>query len=63
MSCILKYLLEAQYTVVCFLGNVGQEENWGAVREKAMEQVQFQDFVQSLGLVWACESAIQILTP
>lgn len=36
-SCILKYLLEAQYTVVCFLGNVGQEEDWGAVREKAMK--------------------------
>lgn len=36
-SCILKYLLEAQYTVVCFLGNVGQEEDWAAVREKAMK--------------------------
>ena len=36
-SCILKYLLEAQYTVVCFLANVGQEEDWEAVREKAMK--------------------------
>ena len=36
-SCILKYLLEAQYTVVCFLANVGQEEDWDAVREKAMK--------------------------
>ena len=36
-SCILKYLLESQYTVVCFLANVGQEENWDAVREKAMK--------------------------
>ncbi len=51
-SCILKYLLEAQYTVVCFLGNVGQEEDWGAVREKAMRLVQFGYFVKSLGLVW-----------
>lgn len=36
-SCILKYLLEAQYTVVCFLANVGQEEDWEAVREKAIK--------------------------
>ena len=36
-SCILKYLLEAQYTVVCFLANVGQEEDWDAVREKALK--------------------------
>ena len=36
-SCILKYLLEEQYTVVCFLANVGQEEDWEAVREKAIK--------------------------
>ena len=35
-SCILKWLLEHGYEVVCFLANVGQEEDWEAVRKKAM---------------------------
>jgi len=35
-SCILKWLLEQGYEVVCFLANVGQEEDWEAVRKKAM---------------------------
>ena len=35
-SCILKWLLEQGYEVVCFLANVGQEEDWEAVRQKAM---------------------------
>jgi argininosuccinate synthase len=34
-SCILKWLLEQGYEVVCFLANVGQEEDWDAVRAKA----------------------------
>ncbi|KKA26828.1 hypothetical protein TD95_000786 [Thielaviopsis punctulata] len=34
-SCILKWLLEEGYEVVCFLANVGQEEDWEEVRKKA----------------------------
>ncbi|OCK75604.1 argininosuccinate synthase [Lepidopterella palustris CBS 459.81] len=34
-SCILKWLLEQRYEVVCFLANVGQEEDWDQVRAKA----------------------------
>ena len=34
-SCILKWLLEEGYEVVCFLANVGQEEDWEAVKQKA----------------------------
>ncbi|GMF66769.1 unnamed protein product [Aspergillus oryzae] len=28
---------EEGYEVVCFLGNVGQEEDWAAVEEKALK--------------------------
>ncbi|EXJ67475.1 argininosuccinate synthase [Cladophialophora psammophila CBS 110553] len=35
-SCILKWLLEDGYEVVCFLANVGQEEDWAAVEKKAL---------------------------
>ena len=34
-STILAWLLEQGYEVVCFLANVGQEEDWDAVRAKA----------------------------
>ena len=34
-SCILQWLLEQGYEVVCFLANVGQEEDWKAVEQKA----------------------------
>ncbi|KAF1808952.1 argininosuccinate synthase [Eremomyces bilateralis CBS 781.70] len=34
-STILKWLLQEGYEVVCFLANVGQEEDWDQVREKA----------------------------
>ncbi|KAF2804858.1 argininosuccinate synthase [Mytilinidion resinicola] len=36
-SCILKWLLEQGYEVVCFLANVGQEEDWDQVRAKALK--------------------------
>ncbi|KAI9038242.1 argininosuccinate synthase [Aspergillus affinis] len=36
-SCILRWLIEEGYDVVCFLGNVGQEEDWAAVEEKALK--------------------------
>lgn len=34
-SCILRWLLEQNYEVVCFLANIGQEEDWDQVRAKA----------------------------
>ncbi|ELR02025.1 Adenylosuccinate synthetase [Pseudogymnoascus destructans] len=34
-STILKWLLDQNYEVVCFLADVGQEENWDQVRSKA----------------------------
>jgi len=34
-SCILKWFLEKDYEVVCFLADVGQEEDWDQVRAKA----------------------------
>jgi argininosuccinate synthase len=34
-STILRWLLEEGYEVVCFLADVGQEENWDEVRAKA----------------------------
>lgn len=36
-STILKWLINENYTVVCFLANVGQEEDWKAVEEKALK--------------------------
>ncbi|EGP89965.1 unnamed protein product [Zymoseptoria tritici ST99CH_1A5] len=36
-SCILKYLLEEGYEVVCFMADVGQEEDFAAAKEKAMK--------------------------
>jgi len=36
-SCILRWLLDEGYEVVCFLANVGQEEDWDAVKAKAMK--------------------------
>ncbi|KAL1962024.1 hypothetical protein VTN77DRAFT_668 [Rasamsonia byssochlamydoides] len=36
-SCILRWLLEEGYEVVCFLANVGQEEDWAAVEQKALK--------------------------
>jgi argininosuccinate synthase len=35
-SCILKYLIEEGYEVVCFMADVGQEEDFEAAREKAL---------------------------
>jgi argininosuccinate synthase len=34
-SIILRWLLDEGYEVVCFLANVGQEEDWDAVKAKA----------------------------
>ncbi|XP_039434886.1 argininosuccinate synthase [Culex pipiens pallens] len=35
-SCILKWLLEKGHEVICFMADVGQEEDFGAAREKAL---------------------------
>ncbi|KAM4058621.1 arginosuccinate synthase domain-containing protein [Hirsutella rhossiliensis] len=36
-STILAWLLEQQYEVVCYLANVGQEEDWASVEKKALQ--------------------------
>ncbi|PON21577.1 argininosuccinate synthase [Trichoderma gamsii] len=36
-SCILKYLLEEGYEVITFTAKIGQEEDFDAVREKALK--------------------------
>ena len=36
-SCILRWLLDAGYDVVCFLANVGQPEDFDAVEAKALK--------------------------
>lgn len=36
-SCILKWLLEKDYEVICFMADVGQEEDFTAAREKALK--------------------------
>lgn len=33
-SCILKWLLEQGYEVVCFMADVGQEEDFQAAKDK-----------------------------
>ncbi|XP_055639160.1 argininosuccinate synthase [Toxorhynchites rutilus septentrionalis] len=35
-SCILKWLLEKGYEVICFMADVGQDEDFSAAREKAL---------------------------
>ena len=36
-SCILKWLLEKGYNVVCFMADVGQNENFDEAKEKALQ--------------------------
>lgn len=35
-SCILKWLLDQKYTVVCYLANIGQKEDFDAAAAKAL---------------------------
>lgn len=35
-SCILKWLLEAGYYVICFMADVGQNEDFTMAKEKAL---------------------------
>lgn len=36
-SCILKWLLEKNYEVICFMADVGQDEDFVAARQKALK--------------------------
>lgn len=36
-SCILKWLLEKGYEVICFMADVGQQEDFEAARQKALK--------------------------
>lgn len=36
-SCILKWLLDKNYDVVCYMANIGQEEDFEAARAKALK--------------------------
>lgn len=36
-SCILKWLLEKDYEVICFMADVGQDEDFAVAREKALK--------------------------
>lgn len=36
-SCILKWLLEKKYKVICYIANIGQEEDFDAARNKALK--------------------------
>lgn len=36
-SCILKWLLEQRYEVICVLADVGQQEDFEAARQKALK--------------------------
>lgn len=35
-SCILKWLLDHNYEVICYVGNVGQEEDFKEIEKKAI---------------------------
>lgn len=36
-SCILKWLLEKNYEVICYIANIGQDEDFEAARTKAQK--------------------------
>lgn len=36
-SCILKWLINKGFDVICYMANVGQEEDFEAAREKALK--------------------------
>lgn len=37
-SCILKWLIEKGYEVICFMADVGQEEDFQAAKDKVKKQ-------------------------
>lgn len=36
-SCILKWLLDKNYEVICYMADIGQDEDFEAAREKALK--------------------------
>lgn len=36
-SCILKWLLDKNYDVICYMANIGQEENFDEAHTKAIK--------------------------
>lgn len=36
-SCILKWLLDKNYEVICYMANIGQEEDFDEARQKAIK--------------------------
>ena len=47
-SVILKWLMEKEYDVVCYVANVGQDEDFKAIREKAFDCGASEVFVEDL---------------
>nr|OQO19559.1 Argininosuccinate synthase [Rachicladosporium sp. CCFEE 5018]OQO25904.1 Argininosuccinate synthase [Rachicladosporium sp. CCFEE 5018] len=47
-SCILRYLLDEGYDVVCFMADVGQEEDFQAAKEKALKIGAIQCYIEDL---------------
>ncbi|KAK6442520.1 argininosuccinate synthetase [Oleoguttula sp. CCFEE 5521] len=47
-SCILRYLLDEGYEVVCFMADVGQEEDFQAAKEKALKIGASQCYIEDL---------------
>ena len=47
-SVILKWLVNADYEVICFVGNVGQNEDFKAVEKKAMATGATKVYVEDL---------------
>ncbi|MCE7872099.1 argininosuccinate synthase [bacterium CPR1] len=47
-SCILRWLIDQDYEVICFMGNVGQDEDFEAAREKALKIGASKVFVEDL---------------
>lgn len=36
-SCILKWFLEKDFEVICYMANIGQDEDFEAARKKALK--------------------------
>lgn len=47
-SVILRWLANKGYEVICYVGNIGQQEDFDAVREKAVQSGASQVFVEDL---------------
>lgn len=45
-SCILKWLLEKEYDVICFMADVGQEEDFQAAKDKVRSEDQLGKIIE-----------------